>query len=187
MLTVKDFIVYNNPCFFCQKPIELLIRSTSVSNSRSVRIKNPNLDANTLDIDLKITYISSLNLKINHTHNRFISNDSRALTEYLREYKISLMLQCPSCGTHIKSGPLQFDLDKLIIKPLEIVSEILHVWDNGTFYSITTTMSEKKSILTATTTGRPGSTVLKLPLQPLKKFKTREAFLKKMKTLLLFT
>ena len=187
MLTVKDFILYNNPCRFCQKPIELLIRSNSVSNSKSVRIKNPDLNTNILDVDLKITYISSLNLKINHTHNRFISNDLRALTEYLKEYKISLMLQCPSCGTHIKSGPLQFDLNKLIIKPLEITSEILHLWDNGTYYSITTTVSEKKSILTATTSGRPESTVLKLPPQPLKKFKTSDDFLKKMKTLLLFT
>ncbi len=191
MLTVKDFIIYNNPCFFCRKPVDLLIRSVNVDDNRSTRIKNLNLDPEFLEVDLKITYSSILNLKINHTHNHFISNDLKDLTTYLKKYKISLMLQCSSCGTTIKSEIMQFDFDKQIIKPLKISSEILHVWDNGTFYSISTNMSENKSILTATTgssseSRKPGSTVLKLPLQPLKKFKTPELLLKKMKTLLLF-
>lgn len=170
----------------------MIIRSINVTDSQSVRIKDFNLTSEILEVDLKITYTSTLNLKINHTHNRFISNDLKALTAYLEKYRLLLMLQCPTCGTVITSTKMQFDFDKQIIKPLEINTEKLHHWNNGTFYSIATNMSEKKSVLTATTSAssgsqKPGSTILKLPLQPLKKFKTPEHFLKKMKTLLLFT
>lgn len=195
MLTVKDFIKYNNPCFFCKTPIELLIRSSSQKNTSSVRIKNTNLDANTLDFDIKITYLSILNLKINHTHNRFISNDVKALTEYLREYSMSFILQCANCGTHIYSKNLEFDINKQLIKPLTISMERLHYVYNGTLYSLISKPTENSSLLTASTGAlsrfthglSPGYTTLNLKYLPLKYFKDPDHFIQKMKTYLIFT
>jgi hypothetical protein len=186
MLTVKDFILYNSPCLFCNLPGTLTIRSSGTSNDRAVSIKKPSLSSEDIEVYLKITYASSLNLKINHTHNRFNSNNWQALTKYLKEYKMSMAMRCDTCGCFIKSKILQFDLDKKIIKPLEISQERLHVQNNDTFISLNSSYLDNQSILTATTKGKDGTTILKLPLNPLKKFKDREHFIKKMKTLLLF-
>jgi hypothetical protein len=188
MLTVKDFIGYNNPCFFCKTPIDLKIRSTNASNDRSISIK-PDLSSEILDLALKVTYVGTLNLKINHTHNRFNSNNFKDLTAYLKDYKLSMSLRCNKCGTTIKSKNLQFDLVNQIIKPLEISSEVLNVIGKGTFYSLVSNFQKNISILSATPMqlGKNNyTTILDLPLQPLSKFDSPEHFIKKMKTLLLF-
>jgi len=204
LLTFKDFIIYNNPCFSCQENALFKIIAIKLDDSmaripmetvpgRGI-ILYPLVTPQLVDMDLKINYVDGIsNLKILHKSNKIISNID-VLTDYLSEHMLYAISKCGRCGSYIQSNYLEFDLNMKIVKPLSIRKEFVLIEKNNKMYSLSSNYSTQESILrVAKIDSSDRETVykdlieLKMPLQPLYKFKDKEVFISKIKTLLLFS
>lgn len=192
--TVKDFITYNNPCFGCGKKITFRIGfyTTSEYSSPIASYLRPIVLANYTEVDLKISYIDMIKLYIFHKDNKILSNNQGGLTKYLSEHTMFLSSTC-TCHSEIESEPLDFHLieDKQHVAAVQIKSERLVVTDADNMYQFYSSFPDKKSTLIVykQNNDQPTSqpTTIEMPLIPKYKFKSREHFLEKMKTYILFS
>jgi len=202
LLTLKDFIAYNNPCFSCQESAFFRIIARKLDDPMAEHqmkagpgrgiIIHPVVTPELVDMDLKVNYADgTLNL---HKSNKILSNID-ALTDYLSEYIMYATSKCTRCGSYVRSNYMEFDLDKKIVKPLSIRKEFLLIEEKDKMYSFTSFYDVQESLLVVSKVDDSLSKVigyidpieLKMPLQPLCKFKNKQAFISKMKTLLLFS
>jgi hypothetical protein len=204
LLTLKDFITYNNPCFSCQENTFFRVITRKLDDPMAEHpitkagkgiILHPVVTPQMVDMDLKVNYSDgTLNLRILHKSNKIIS-DINALTDYLSEHIMYATSKCTRCGSYIRSHSMLFDLDKKILKPLSIRKEFLLIEEPDKMYSLTSNWDNQESILMVAKTSVPTDRVikyeepidLKMPLQPLSKFKNKQTFINKMNTLILFS
>jgi hypothetical protein len=187
-LTVKDVIEYNSPCFNCNNSILVkicIVNPEKISLDNRVNMIYSN---NILECNLNIKYNSILNLKIDPKRNKFYTSHPQALTKFLSDYRLHLVSYCDGCQTEIHSNDLVFDFNKSIIEPTDIAREILYVNDNDTAYQIVSAKHfDISQLIIKYVNQNKEPFYLKLPFIPLSQFKTKEKFIQKIKTYLLFS
>jgi len=186
--TVKDFILYNNPCFVCNEFIQLQIRVTKKSIVSFPNNLKPSFSNNKLEINLSTKYYNILNLSIDLMSNKIISNNINELQDFLFNHELNLQSVCLSCGAYISSHFLQFDLKNGFVKPVGIAIEnfVLESNDGYCQYDIYSSFLENKSKVQI----RPMHQKiieLDIPLFSLSKFKNKEKLLEKFKIIMLFS
>lgn len=194
--TVKDFILYNAPCFSCKEPVAISIISArtndnvGVDGAASPSQLRVTVTKENLEVDLKINYDQILKLFVNLVTNKIITTNFSGLTDYLKEHKLSLRSECKKCYTSMESYFLEFNLNKGFVYPVGIAKERLIVTDDTNQYTVISSFFSEQSILYADRLDKthPISPFkIELPLIPLYRFRTREKFLNKMKTYLIFS
>jgi hypothetical protein len=186
--TLKDFINYNNPCFSCGEKISFRVFSWLKDPSTSSVILHSNVTKHQTEIELIITYATTLKLIINHISNKIITTDMLYLTEYLETHTLHLGSICNSCYTTITSTYLEFNLQKGFLLPTQISKESLILKDNKNYYQINSSFIDNKSTIIVDRTDKVSSPIrMNLPLLPLYKLKTKERCLQKIKTYILFS
>lgn len=194
-LTLKDFIKYSSPCFGCGSPINIIL--ASISDDKSVNTDNfssikPSLLQDSVEFDLKITYTKTLKLKIFYKTNEFICSNLRDLTEYLKKYKLHLRSGCPKCNSNMRTDNLLFNFKKQYLLPLTVNWESVYVFDHKTRkkYSLYAHRDLNKSIIRIDDLSvplAPKSMELEVPFLNVDKLKTKEKFINKVNTLLIFS
>jgi len=179
LFTVKDFIVYNNPCFSCGENIIFTFGGAI----------NPVINGNWCAVKLVTTYSSSLTLRVELSSNKFeINGDIYQFKKYLfSNFPMRLMSRCSKCKTEIRSEAVEFDFNKRIIKPFKISDEKLIVREPDMMYHILSVGSHSRIEITDI---KKGISVLSIdvncPLN-LARIKTRENLIKKLKTYVIFS
>lgn len=188
--TVKDFIAYNNPCFSCGRQIKFQIGFMDLDSRSDQSYLRPTVTKDYVEIDLRITYMNSLKLWIDHKTNKMFTSSPTALTKYLENHKLFLASTCDHCMTHIESQFLEFNMAHGYVSAVGLARETLVVNEASKMYLITSSFIEEQSIITVNNLDRikPMSPfTLELPLVPLYKLKTRERMLEKINTYLIFS
>ena len=193
--TVKDFILYNNPCISCGEKIllefaSLDTRHSSKTSKEDVVILKPFVKNERTEVDLKISYTSSINLRIDHKSNKFLSSNFEGLTDYLNKYKLYLRTRCNKCYSYIDSHFLEFNIARGFIKPVSISSEYFIIQDASYMYHIRSNSWESKTIVVVDRIDKttPVSPIrFDLPIILLSKFKNKENIINKIKTYITFS
>jgi len=189
--TVKDFITYNGPCFSCQSKIvfQVGVFNTKSKQSTTSVFLSPTVTNEFINIDLRINYRDSLNLRIFTKTNKFTTSSMKSLTKYLDEHGLFLRSKCDNCHTNVDSEALEFNLLKEFIAPVAIGDERLVVNHNKYLYELYSNFGSSCSILIISTTVSPPITPIRmeLPLLPMYKLKNKERFIEKVKTYLIFS
>lgn len=189
--TVKDFITYNGPCFSCQSKIvfQVGVFNTKSKQSATSVFLSPTVTNDFINIDLRINYRDSLNLRIFTKTNKFTTSSMKSLTKYLDEHGLFLRSKCDNCHTNVDSEALEFNLLKEFVVPVAIGDERLVVNHNRYLYELYSNFGSSCSILIISTTVSPPITPIRmeLPLLPMYKLKNKERFIEKVKTYLVFS
>lgn len=188
--TVKDFIVYNNPCFSCGNKISFRFVAQTLAKLDAPVYLKTSTNPEKVEVDLRTTYKDTLRLVVDHKSNKISTNNPQELTKYLERHKLFLNSACNKCYTTIESQFLEFNLKKGFILPVGLSHEMLMLSDNKNMYQARTSFIDEKTIVTVDKINKtiPISPVqFNLPLLPLYKFKTREKFITKITTYLIFS
>lgn len=191
--TVKDFIKYNGPCFGCGNKINIKVCVfTKDEDISKVVTLTPVITNVATEIDLKISYKDSLKLTVYHKTNKFEASNTQKFLEYLKSREIYLRTICEDCHIYIDSAILKFNFPNQFIEPVAISHEILTVKDATNKYKVFSYFKEGKTTIHAIALNEnkdedDSVTTLNLPLLPLYKFRSKEHFLNKIKTYLIFS
>lgn len=188
--TIKDFITYNNPCFSCGNKISIRFGSANTISQNETVFLTPIVNIESVNITLKITYASSLKLKIFSKSNKIQTTSPEDLTKYLREHNLFVRSYCDRCHSSIESSFLEFNISKGFIYPFDISNELLIIKNKQTAYNLSSSFFEEKSILMVDKLDKNNYIAplyFNLPLMPLYRFKDREHFLNKMKLYVVFS
>lgn len=191
--TVKDFLLYACPCYGCNSPTAVYIGVSYTDNESAALMDGsimPVINQNHTRVDLKISYNSALSIAIDHKTNKFATNSEKLLKKYLQEHAIYLQSVCTKCNTQFETRYLSFNLDKLFILPVEMKNEFFVIRSDQHIFHCFSSYEEKSTHVDAVRLDQVvplSSTKLSLPLLPGYKFKTKEQFVQKMKTYLLFS
>lgn len=185
--TIKDFIKYNNPCAFCgeQKILKIISHNVNAIKFNDHTYLNLIVFNKMLEINLVISYFSSLKLRIIQKNNKFSCSNYDKLINYLMEHKVYLLNECPKCKIKVYSHDLEFQMEKKIIKPISIKKESIHIMNGDSFLKLESLFDEKISSLIITKNLK--ITALKFPIIPLNEFKNKNHFLSKIKTIITFS
>lgn len=146
LYTIKDFILYNNPCKCCGKTSSLSLLWDSSESSNKVfeypitTTKAIVDDGDIIYFDIIIKYNKSNNftLIIDAKSNRlFFSNvKSKTFFENLtNENKFWFFLECRNCKSAVESSILEYNVD--IIKPIKITYECFILKKDENIFTIT--------------------------------------------------
>ena len=180
--TVKDFITYNSPCFGCGNKINFYFE-IDTPNAGTVS-KRALVGGDFTEVDLIIHYSDPLKINITHKTNKFIASSNKSLTTYMKEHKLSMRTRCDKCYSTVASQPLEFNMDKGFVCPVEIREEVFLITNELDSYQIYSSGS-KSTVHFVSASGAVMR--LTLPLLPLYKFKTKEKFVNKIKTYIVFS
>lgn len=189
LLTVKDFIKYNNPCFNCKEKIAFTFITKMDSFGASGSF-NPTIEKGICTVNLVNRYDlnSSIHLRIDLKTNKFTVSNTDHFEEYLRKIKIHLSILCPICHTHSESSDLLFNFDNQLINPVQVLIEDIQVKFKNLKYQIFTDATS--SLLFITKPGNPHY-ILNLDLKNkrllLSDLKTKENMIRKLRTYLTFS
>jgi hypothetical protein len=189
--TVKDFVACNSPCFGCGELInfEIGICQFPMQTLQTSYLK-PNVQKNFTSIDLHIGWNNTLILNIDHTTNKFSTNNIVALIEYLKQRRLFLRCECSKCHTSTLSDYLEFYLEKGFIKAVGLQQENTIMYDNVNMYQVYSHYDDNSTTVFVDRIDKttPISPVrLDTPLIARSKFKNKEFFIKKIKTYILFS
>ena len=194
--TVKDFILYNSPCFNCKSHNNFYfeIDKADVTTGFVGRIsKRAIVVAEYTEVELVVHYAKNLLIRIDHKTNKFTTTNLSDLTEYLKLNKLSMRLRCHRCLAEITTNTMDFNLEKMFVHPVTLQYETYIVKDNVNSYAVYSSYGiYKKSMITISKIANIKKNIHKaeqitLPLIPIYKFKTKEKFLNKMKTYVIFS
>jgi len=189
--TVKNFILYNSPCFNCKNEISFYFEIDPINDYGRVS-KRALVTTNYTEVELVIHYANNLKIKIDHKTNKYTASSEPALTEYLSKFKLSLHSRCDRCFSDIVSNRLEFNSKMGFIHPVTLNSENFIIEDKNTTYNVYTYFDGKPQTRlymarTDPVTKMVSPSQMVLPLIPLYKFKTKSKFLNKIKTYLTFS
>lgn len=191
-LTLKDFLTFYTPCLSCKNKINLtwIARKSSLAMTPNVGEFSPTLDGKSLTIDLKTTYYNRFSLMIDIITHTFISSDSSEFAKYAAETECYVQAKCFKCNSQVMTTDLKFDVNKRILKPVSIKGEIWHITDEENIYNIyTNTDKEESEIIVdkinAVTPLSPWRRTIEA--LPINKFSSREDFLDRIKTYMVFS
>lgn len=182
LLTVKDFIAYNNPCFSCGDNIHFTIVSVKSKTSWDQPVElRPTVGLEFIHFDLKTTYKKVLRVFIGNKTNSFQSTDNEDFKAYFGEHKLFLRSKCSKCNTRIESFYLDFDLSRGHIKPASISHEYLMFNDNNNFYRLESSVMRSATKAIISNNGSFSTSEFDLPLLLLSKFRHKDKLIKKLK------
>lgn len=185
LFTVKDYLIYNNPCFSCANNINFgAVSKSNDKNKMSSMLIPPMITPHEISFDLKISYLHSLKLIINAKTNEFYVNEISLLKNYLINNILFLKSNCLSCKTVICSSNLSFDFNSNRVKPVYSSHEYLTTSNNGIKYSLYT--DDQDSIITISGINNDIFQLATPPLY-LYNFKNKEKFISKLQTYLTFS
>lgn len=196
--TVKDFIIYNSPCFSCKGEsnfyFEIDTTDTDNPNFTSRISKRAMVITDYTEVELVIHYANNLLIKIEHKTNKFTTSSMEALVKYLSNRRLSMRIVCARCAASVETNCLDFNLEKMFIYPTTINNESYLVSDIKYTYHVFSRFDfNKRTLLTISNNDKVKKNIntnaqqIELPLLPLYKFKTKEKFLNKIKTYLTFS
>lgn len=200
--TVKDFVIYNNPCFNCGRPMNFHLYSSSRSDRPTKPPTfNKKIDTfmvnnnQTIEVVLKRLYSKSLVMYVDIKTNKFSINDEEEFRNYLLDNNLQIKKKCIKCDAVIISQDLIFNLNKGIIEGIVISYEEFTVCDNlkvvdDIQYRVRTFTYKYDSITEFYVYKAPDlfpHFQIQAPPFYLYKFKTKGNLLKKLKTYLLFS
>lgn len=151
---------------------------------------SPTLDGKSLTIDLKTTYYNRFSLMIDIITHTFISSDSSEFAKYAAETECYVQAKCFKCNSQVMTTDLKFDVNKRILKPVSIKGEIWHITDEENIYNIyTNTDKEESEIIVdkinAVTPLSPWRRTIEA--LPINRFSSREDFLDRIRTYMVFS
>ena len=185
--TVKDFIAYGSTCVGCGKKVLFRLEKADQKEGEftniPITVKDDHLEAL-----LVLKYSTSLGIYIYPKTNKFDVSNMNKFIAYLGIYDLNLAYRCKSCHSVIISDSLKFD-SKGFIKPISLYMEsfLINSDDNITQYAGYTYFKQDSTEIEIYDSSHVGKEIMKMPLFPIYKFKTRENFLKKIKTYILFS
>jgi len=187
-LTLKDFILYNSPCFSCgnNTQLEFFLIDRGGPTPLNVALKT-NILGSHIEVIVKVTYKSSLSITIDPKHNSWVSNNATMLHQLLSQYGLYVTSDCKICGTYICSNAFTILWSKKLILPLDIEKEFVIIkTDKGTYYLST---YEKDITLLEFTKNKLNSPIfeLKIPKLLICDLKDKDALIKKINTYMLFS
>jgi hypothetical protein len=192
--TFKDFILYNSPCFSCGNKVNFQLIASRTSGSEDSHSLRARINGEVTELDLAITYNSTLKLGVFNKSNRIICTTPVDLKRYLIDYNLMMELNCSHCRTHIETRFLEFNLDRGFIKPVGIAYEYIQISEKETMYRLQSDFRDpamSKLYVCSAEMGdflRTGNEInINLPLIPMYSFKNREHFLNKIKTYVVFS
>jgi len=181
--TVKDFILYNGPCFSCGNKVNVNLVYININQFTKLP---QSIKKSIIDVTLKIKYSFSLDLQISISDNKYKVSDIEKFITYLGIHELHLVSRCSHCQNLIYSNTLQFD-SKGFIRPITILREVLSIESDNVFYSVMSEYAENMTYINVLNQDTNKMMKLDIPLVPLYKFKTKEKLLKKLKTYILFS
>ena len=182
--TIKDFILYNGPCFSCGKKITIQMVNIPVKhlgNSGTTLTINKNI----IEVKLKIKYSFSLDLQLFINNNKFEVSDMEKFITYLGVKDLYLVSNCSKCNNMIISNILQFD-SKGYIKAISLMNETIKIQNGNKSCSLFTEYSTNSTQLKVFEKNKV-PLIMDLTLLTLYKFKTKEKLLNKINTYILFS
>jgi hypothetical protein len=206
LFTVKDFITNYSSCLACNRNSKIKISSFRPDEYVGPKEINLAFSKSYADINLKISYRNSLQLRIYYITNKFETSDDKMLKKYTDTHSIQLVSRCWIPGmtkqpisdvntvlhTFIVSDCINFDYNKSRILPFKMEEEMLCIWDTRNVFNIHSDYEESKTIINIAKLKSPenftivNSSVLKLPLMNIYKFKTKKHLLDKLNIYLTF-
>jgi hypothetical protein len=195
-LTLKDFLSFYTPCLSCDaKNILTWIvnyKTPKVLTPSNVNLGEfvPTLNGKLLEIDLKVTYFNKFSFMIDIVSHSFISSDAAQFLEYLGETNCYIQLKCAKCNSQVISNHLEFDTNRRLLKPITIKGEQWHITDEENFYNVYTNMDKDESEIivdkiNSTTPLTPWRKVLEAI--PINRFNSKDDFLDRIKTYMVFS
>lgn len=196
-LTIKDFVLYNNPCKICIKPtktvfsLKIFSREDPFDGSASCIF--PLLKENNLYFSLHIKYGENLGILINPINNyyKIVSQSSNSISKLLADfffyYDVALDSRCKICQSEVQSDFLEFDSN--YIKPVNLFHEQLNIFNETHEFTITTNFTNQKSFIVANLINQKNQKTFSLETSalPLFKIKNRDQLLKKLKLYMTFS
>jgi hypothetical protein len=196
-LTVKDFILYNSPCFNCNDSIKFQLVSFT-NDIKDIYAPYaylmgatyfPEVCGTELETLISIGESTLLKIKIDCKTNKFVTNGA-LLTKYLADHILVLSSVCYKCRTEIRSSPLKFNINYGFLHPVEIVQEQINLADDNTSYSLhsNSLTNQTEIVVRKLNSTKPNPpTTINIPYIPLSKFKTRKKLLQKLKLYIVFS
>lgn len=180
LFTVKDFIIYNNPCFSCGDQIIFKFETSFKNNSTSI---NPIVTNTHIEVALKNNYSKFINLQIDNKTNTFQVTNIEEFKKYDKE--LFLSSRCNKCSTYMFSNALKFNMKSKRIEATTIAYEQLKVNDDYFYYRINTS----DVISHITIFDNKWTKIFEMETSPiyLYSLKTKERLISKLKTYLVFT
>lgn len=186
-MTLNDFIQYNNPCFSCNSKISLTLHMVNEKTNIHTPLK-PVPFKKYIKFALQVGYRDSLDLIIDPINNKFDSNNHSHLKTYLLNREINFEIECQKCETAIITNKVEFMFKDGFIKPLTIKFEDLIVKNKNNIYKVYNFYNENRAAAEIINKkGNSPNVIIDIKLFPLFKFKTKENFIKKLKTYLIFS
>ena len=187
LLTVKDFLLLNLPCFTCNNiPSLSLLLPPSPHFPADFFAVHPVKSQNNplITFTLKVLYHSSITLSVDPSSNSFSSNRKSELPILLNNS--CLLSSCPVCSMMIYSNHLSFDFNKNFILPISLSSQSFLLQDpkKPIQYKIKSDFNKKSTSVTIINSNK--SSCLNLPLSPSFKFKNKHQLINKIQNLLNF-
>lgn len=192
-LTIKDFILYNNPCINCGNNISFQICCVKKCDPNSITAINylsPIINGTLLEISPLIRYNKRINLKIDCKTNKFEVSSIALLKKYLTDYDLFLESACNFCHSKIWSNNLKFniDVDNKFVYPTEIYYEYLKINDVNNNYVLTSSFDSKKTTISVSKKDDKQSRFnITVAFMPLVKFKDKTDLLNKLRMYVLFS
>ena len=141
--TLKDLLLYNNPCFNCGIITQFSAYKIYTANDSESKL-NTTLKDGIITINMKSSYYQPLNLIINIENNNFVAPINQ-LKEYLNEFHLSFKMSCNKCSSNSWTKSIKFNFDKGFMLPLELSFETYFFQDSENLYTISNNHHSKKS------------------------------------------
>lgn len=185
LFTLKDFILYNTPCFSCGSKISVHLDVLNNKTGIFSQIK-PIVDGKFITFKLIIGYSNNLYIILDTVSNTFGSNNFKHLSSYLQDKSLWINTCCRKCTTNTQSNCLNININKKFIKPLTIKSEQVHIKTKQDSYIVNSDLDNDTGVIFVI---RDKNQVLELKVRalPMYKFKNKEALLLKIKNYILFS
>lgn len=193
-LTLKDFLSFYAPCLSCGNKNNLswivIYKNKQLPPNYNLGEFSPNINGKLLEIDLKTTYFEKFSLMIDIVSHNFISSDASQMMAYAMDTDCQVQLKCMRCNSQVISSKLEFDFNKRILLPLTVKGEIWHITDSEYMYGIFTNTDSGQSeiIVDKISSATPLSPWRKiLDAIYINKFSSKEEFLERIKTYMVFS
>lgn len=185
-LTIKDMLYLYSPCYSCKKDVDIVW--AVFSNPAYSQIK-PSLNNRSLSLDLKITYYNRFQLMIDIMSHSILSTDASQLADYVANNKCYLKLECRTCKSGLLTNQINFDLHNRIIKPISIMKESWHLYDDDNYYHVETNLNRDESNISISpvkSANTKSFNITTVPI-PIKKYSSREDFIETLNQIVLFS
>jgi len=184
--SLKDFVLYNSPCFGCDNLMTFQI-GCEVMDDNLITYLTPKLCKEYTTIELHLGWNNSLILTIDHKTNKFATNDQTAFAKYLQNHNLFLRCECDKCHTASWTDMLNF-ASQGFMRAVGLNTETVNVSAGDYIYNLYSDYNGNASqFFIIKNDGFSEAIIINTTLVPRSKFKNRDHLFQKMKTYVLFS